>query len=182
GTAYLDAVADAINGLRQVKGRKAVLLMTDGVDLNSRRSMKEVVDLAKGARVPVYTIGIGEPGKNAPVSTVLVLDCSGSMREPANDTDDMSKMEALHAAASRFVDTMRPGAEATLLPFNDELQTPGPFSANKAELKQRIGRLRAGGATHLYDAAYEAIETLVSAHPEGKQAVIVLTDGRDEGV
>jgi VWFA-related protein len=181
GTAYLDAAAAAISMLRTIKGRKAVLLLTDGVDLNSRKSLKEVVTLAKNARVPVYTVGVGEPGKNTPVNSVLVLDCSGSMRERANNTDRMSKMDALRVAASRFVDTMRPGAQTTLLPFNDEVPTPEPLSADKPELKSRIARLRAGGATHLYDAAFEAVEMLASDRFEGKKAVVVLTDGREEG-
>ncbi|TMQ30197.1 MAG: VWA domain-containing protein, partial [Planctomycetota bacterium] len=37
----------------------------------------------------------------------------------------------------------------------------------------------AGGETALFDATYEAIETLAAARPEGRRAVVVLTDGKD---
>src|SRR5437588_5600731 len=104
GTAYLDATSEAIAMLRDMKGRKAVLLLTDGVDLNSSRSMHEVIQEANSAGAAVYTIGVGEPGKNTPVTSVLVLDCSGSMDEPADDTDEVRKIQALRQAASRFVD------------------------------------------------------------------------------
>ncbi len=179
GTAYLDATVEAIAMLRNVKGRRAILLLTDGVDLNSQQSMEHVIQQARAAEVPVYTIGVGEPGQNIPVTTVLVLDCSGSMDEPADDTDEISKMVALHQAAGRFVDIMRPGARTTLLPFSEKPEIPKPFSSDKAALKRAIQKLEARGQTALFDATGEAIDTLVAARPEGKRAVIVLTDGKD---
>ena len=130
--------------------------------------------------MPIYTIGVGEPGKNIPVTTVLVLDHSGSMRQPANERDRTSKIEALRRAASRFIDIMRPGSKTTLLPFNDEVPTPKAFSEDREGLKADIKQLRASGGTSLYDAAYEAVETLNAAQVEGKKAVVVLTDGVDE--
>src|SRR5262249_28618431 len=135
---------------------------------------------AQTAEVPVYTLGIGEPGKNEPVTTVLVLDTSGSMREPANDTDKKSKMAALHEAAGRFVDLMRPGAKTTLLPFSDRIDKPQPFSDDKGALKRAVAKLKARGGTLLYDATLDGVETLVAERPEGKKAVVVLTDGMDE--
>jgi VWFA-related protein len=179
GTAYLDATAEALNMLRGVKGRKAVVLLTDGVDLNSRRSMTDVIEQARAENVQIYTVGVGEPGSNLPVSTVMVLDCSGSMDDPAENGDELSKMQALHQAAGRFVDIMRPGARTTLLPFSDEVAKPEPFSADKHVLKRGIQQLEAGGETRLFDAIYDAVETLVAEHPEGKRAVVALTDGMD---
>jgi Ca-activated chloride channel family protein len=114
------------------------------------------------------------------VTTVLVLDHSGSMAERADDKDEGSKIEALHRAAGRFVDIMRPGARTTLLPFSTKVERPEPFSADKAALKGRINKLQADGGTLLYDATYDALMTLEAARPEGKRAVVVLTDGVDE--
>jgi VWFA-related protein len=180
GTAYLDATAEALSMLRGAKGRKAVVLLTDGVDLNSRYTAAEVMRLSQGAGVPVYTVGVGEPGKNEPVNTVLVLDHSDSMRDVAEAGSRLSKIKALHRAASRFVDLMRPGALTTLLPFNHQIDTPRPFSADKTALKKRIQQLTPSGGTLLYDATYQAVETLEAARPDGKKAVVVLTDGVDE--
>jgi VWFA-related protein len=182
GTAYLDATAESLSMLRAGGGRRAVVLLTDGVDLNSSRSLEEVIGQAKQMRVPIYTVGVGEPGRNEPVHSVLVLDKSGSMNEPANDSDEVPKISALREAAARFIDIMRPGAQTTLLPFNHRLEKVEDFSDDKDALKQRIRGLRAGGGTFLYDAAYVAIETLARTESTGKRAVVVLTDGIDEGV
>ena len=45
--------------------------MTDGIDLNSKQTIEQVIAEAKRERVRVYTIGIGEPGKLEQVNTVL---------------------------------------------------------------------------------------------------------------
>ncbi len=179
GTAYLDATAKAVEMLKGVKGRKAVLLMTDGIDLNSKATLPEVKRLAQDAQVPVYTLGVGDPGKGEAVTTVLVLDRSGSMAAPAAAGDRTPKIVALHRAAGQFVTLMRPGARTTLLPFSSTVATPRNFSDNKADLKQAIERLKPDGETALFDAIFTAIETLEAAKPEGKRAVVALTDGID---
>jgi len=179
GTAYIDATAKAIEMLKGVKGRKAVLLMTDGIDLNSKNTLADVKRLAQEAQVPVYTLGVGEPGKREPVTTVLVLDRSGSMGAPADDDSRVPKIKALHQAAGKFVDLMRPGARTTLLPFGSLVEIPEPFSDQKEELKRAINRLRPEGETALFDAVFAAVETLEAGRPEGKRAVVALTDGVD---
>jgi VWFA-related protein len=180
GTAYLDATYQAIERLQGLPGRKVVLLMTDGVDINSQHTMPEVIEAAKAADVAVFTLGVGEPGKNEPVTSILVLDHSGSMSQPADAKDKVTKIQALHQAASKFVDIMRTGAVTTLLPFSTDPELPKAFTADKSELKKDIRALRADGGTALYDATYDAIETLETARRPGKRAVVVLTDGVDE--
>jgi VWFA-related protein len=180
GTAYLDATAEALTMLRGTKGRKAVVLLTDGVDLNSKYTAAEAIRLSQAAGVPIYTVGVGEPGKNEPVTTVLVLDHSDSMRDPAEAGSRLSKIKALHEAASRFVDLIRPGARTTLMPFNHIIETPKPFTSDKISLKKRIKQLTPSGGTLLYDATYQAVQTLEAERPDGKKAVVVLTDGVDE--
>ncbi len=180
GTAYLKATYEAVEMLGDIPGRRAVVLMTDGVDLNSDVSLREVIKKAQAKDVPVYTLGVGEPGRREPVTTVLVLDHSASMADRADDKDEGSKMAALHRAAGRFVDIMRPGARTTLLPFSTRVEQAEPFSDDKTALKGRINKLQAEGGTLLYDATYDALLTLGAARPEGKRAVVVLTDGVDE--
>ena len=180
GTAYLDATFEAVQMLKGLPGRRAVLLMTDGVDMNSTLRPDRVIKAAQVNEVPVYTLGVGEPGRNDPVTTVLVLDHSESMKERAREGDQATKIEALRRAAARFVELMRPTARTTLLPFSGEVETPGPFSADKEALKRGIRSLRPSGGTSLYDAAFVGVETLAAARPAGKKALVVLTDGRDE--
>jgi VWFA-related protein len=180
GTAYLDATAEGLRMLQGVSGRKAVVLMTDGVDMNSVQTQQQVIEQAKASQTPVYTIGIGEPGKNEPVTTVLVLDHSGSMAAKAEEGDPKSKIQALREAASRFVELMRPTAKTTLLPFSSDIELPQPFSDKKEALKERIRQLEPESGTLLYDATWTGVETLAAARPKGKKAVVVLTDGVDE--
>jgi VWFA-related protein len=180
GTAYLDAAAASIEMLKGIDGRRAVVLMTDGVDMNSRMTVKEVIKFATVQQVPIYTLGIGELGKYKNVTTVLVLDHSGSMKEKADANDQRSKIEALRTAASRFVELMRRDAQTTLQPFSSEVDALDNFTDNKQLLIDRIKQLQPSGGTSLYDATYAGLETLAAAHRVGRNAVVVLTDGRDE--
>ena len=179
GTAYLDDTAKGLRLLQNVSGRRAVVLMTDGVDLNSVQTQQQVIELAKASQIPIYTIGIGDPGAND-VTTVLVLDHSGSMAAKAEEGDQKPKIQALREAASRFVELMGPTAQTTLLPFSSDIETPQPFSSKKGDLKAQIQALQPATGTLLYDATWTGVETLASARLSGKKAVVVLTDGVDE--
>lgn len=187
GTAYLDATVEALQLLKGATGRKAVLVMTDGIDLNSQNTLADVVEKARAAQVPVYTIGVGEPGRNEPVTTVLVLDHSGSMLAPAADNDSKPKIKALHEAAARFADLMRPNARTSLLPFSDRAEPPTPFTSDKSMIKKRMRELTASGETALFDAICDALDTLQADGEDarklgksaGKRALVVLTDGID---
>jgi VWFA-related protein len=184
GTAYLDATHAGIEMLAglHTKGRareKAVVVMTDGVDLNSSVKLIEVINYAQSAKVKVHTIGIGEPGNGLPVNSVLVLDHSQSMQEPADDYDVRPKIEALHKAAARFVTIMPEHARTTILSFGSTVDMPENFSNDKDLLIRKIQGLRPHGETAMLDAAYEAIATVEAANLNGHRAVVVMTDGID---
>lgn len=187
GTAYLDATVESLQLLKNASGRKAVLVMTDGVDLNSQNSIDDVIIKARTAQVPVYTIGVGEPGRNEPVTTVLVLDHSGSMLEPADAKDGKPKIKALHDAAARFADLMRPNARTSILPFSDRAEQASPFTSDKSLIKKQIRELAASGETALFDAVFDALDTLQADGEDtrklgrsiGKRALVILTDGID---
>jgi VWFA-related protein len=180
GTAYLDAAYEGVEMLRDIAGRRAVVIMTDGVDMNSQRTVGEVVKFATVNQVPIYTLGIGEMGKYKNVTSVLVLDHSGSMKGKADANDKRSKIEALRTAASRFVELMRRDAMTTLLPFSSAVDAPASFTEDKQVLLNRIGKLKSEGGTLLYDATFAGLETLAAARRPGRNAVVVLTDGKDE--
>jgi VWFA-related protein len=180
GTAYIDATVRAVEMLKGITGRRAVVLMTDGVDMNSKHKLAEAIEAAQASELPVYTLGIGKPGTNQQVTTVLVLDRSGSMIGKADDTDKLRKIDALKRAATRFVELMGPGAKTTLLPFSSTVDRPENFTDDRRTLGARIKALRAHGGTLLYDATFAGIETLEASGVKGKRAVIVLTDGKDE--
>jgi hypothetical protein len=64
-TALYDALYASIELTREQPGRKAVILLSDGVDDDgagrqlSKRSLSEALDLARSVNVPVYAIGLG---------------------------------------------------------------------------------------------------------------------------
>ncbi len=181
GTAYLDATAEAVARLAEADppGQRAVVLMTDGRDVNSETTLPAVIRKAKEERVRVYTLGLGEPGQSEPVRTILVLDRSESMAAG-------NKMPSLKKAASRFVELMaRDGADTTLIAFNDRIPAAGPFTSNRELLLEAIDRIEPDGGTHLWDATYVGLETLIASRlhggHRGRLAVIALTDGQDRG-
>jgi VWFA-related protein len=181
GTAYLDATVKGVEMLAGVqRGAKAIVIMTDGVDLNSETSLGTAIKTAKAAGVKVYTVGIGEPGKQQKMTSVLVLDHSGSMQEPANDQDRASKIDALKEAGKLFMSFVREGlARTTVLAFSDVPDVPGNFTSDRTALKGKINELKPAGETALFDATYDAVQALVAERPEGKRAVVALTDGID---
>ncbi len=184
GTAYLDACMKAIERLEKKeneKGDRAIVLMTDGLDLNSQATLEQVVARAKKAKVRIYPVGLGTPGKGEKVTSIMVLDTSGSMEQPADDKDQVSKLVALQRAAKRFIQTMPATKQvrSTVLEFSDRIKIPSSFTSNQESLIRRIGRLRAKGETSLFDATYTAIAAIEADGTPSKKAVIALSDGID---
>lgn len=115
--------------------------------------------------------GGGEAGAaGVPVSTMLVIDISGSMLK--ND-----KLSAAKNAAQAYVSQMRPEDQAGLITYDTHVYNVQPVTSDRAALSAAIEALQAGSDTAMYDALMEA-ETALAALP-GRKAIIVLTDGLD---
>jgi len=78
GTALYDAVYAAYRRLRRFDGRKAIVVLTDGADTNSRFSYKKVLELTRTNDVVVYSIGLG--------ATVLDIGIRGSLKQLSDET------------------------------------------------------------------------------------------------
>jgi VWFA-related protein len=109
-------------------------------------------------------------GGSAPLTTMLVMDISGSMAYG-------QKMESAKAAAIAYVNQMRKGDEAGLVSFNTKITYVQPTTTDRDALKSAIDGLTTESDTAMYDAVYEAIDLLQAI--AGRKAVIVLTDGMD---
>ncbi|MEL7058797.1 MAG: VWA domain-containing protein [Acidobacteriota bacterium] len=68
-TSLFDATVDAANYSTTVSGRKALIVMTDGLDNDSSASLQDAIDAARAAGVPVFTIGFG----NADLDVLMQL-------------------------------------------------------------------------------------------------------------
>lgn len=119
-----------------------------------------------GAPVELLEFAGGGAG---PVTSALVVDRSGSM-------EDEAKLEGAQAAAESFVELLRPGDRAALVPFNEDV-APAAFTDDRAELRDAIDALRADGGTALYDAVVAGVELL--RDQPGRRLLVVLSDGQD---
>ncbi len=62
-TAMLDAAEMALHEMKKAKNpRKAIVIISDGGDNNSKYSAKEIESLVREADVQIYAMGIFEPG------------------------------------------------------------------------------------------------------------------------
>ena len=115
----------------------------------------------------------------APVRVVLAVDVSESMLgEPLDDAK---------GAAARFLDRLTPGQDqVAVIGFSGELDSSEfdpereiGFTSELRLVYDLIEGLQAGGTTHLYDAASKAISQFEDL-PSGHQAVLLLSDGRND--
>ena len=104
-----------------------------------------------------------------PVSMVLTLDSSGSMRRAA---------ETVKATATEFVLAVRPEDNLALITFADAPKFEHVLSTNRTWSIDAIKKYTALGGTALYDALYNSLQHLRDV--KGRRAVVLLSDGRDE--
>lgn len=104
-----------------------------------------------------------------PVRLALLLDASGSMRRD---------VEAVREAARMFVGALPKQDRLTVMLFADRAEFEHDITGIREWTMEAIARYQANGGTALYDALYTGLERL--RREEGRRAVVVLTDGRDE--
>lgn len=121
---------------------------------------------------PVNIQGGGEAlgGEIVPVTTMLVIDISGSM-------DKGHKMEAAKEAAKAYVSGMREGDQAGLITFDTQVYRVQEVTPDKAALTAAIEGLKTGSDTAMYDGILEATKALEGI--SGRKAILVLSDGLD---
>ena len=114
--------------------------------------------------------GGGSSSEIIPVTTMLVMDISGSM-------DKNGKLAAAKDAAKAYVGQMRPGDQAGLITYDTQTYYVQPITSDINALNNAIDGLKTGGDTAMYSALIEAEKTLESV--PGRKAIIVMTDGLD---
>ena len=109
-----------------------------------------------------------EGEEKIPLSVVLVLDASGSMK---------SNLRFLQEAAQSFVQKLEDVDSALVVQFNETIKGSAEFTSDLDRLDEFIDALQAWGGTSLYDAVHYSLGR-VKDQP-GRKAVVVFTDGAD---
>lgn len=120
---------------------------------------------------------IGALYKNIAISTVL--DHSGSLTEQAQAFADMQ------TGFANLLNGMKAGDKAEVIKFATQYEITQPFTENKTALAGAIAApfpASYGIQTLLYDTVYKALdETALQPQAQFRRAVVVATDGVDEG-
>jgi VWFA-related protein len=106
-----------------------------------------------------------------PITVVMLLDRSGSMRDNFNLVRD---------AGGSFVDAMLPADKARIGTFSTRIQIdPEDFTADRGQLVAILrGELQEPGPTPLWNAVDRGISALRQV--DGRRVILVFTDGIDE--
>jgi Ca-activated chloride channel homolog len=142
-----DKAGHVIHGL----GPKDVTLLEDGVP----------------QEVSIFREANGGQEK-VPLSVVLVLDTSGSMKE---------NLHFLQEAATSFVYKLQDVDTALIVSFNESVKGSVEFTGDPERLEEIISGLQAWGGTSLYDAIRYGIDRIKDK--AGRKAIVVFTDGDD---
>lgn len=108
--------------------------------------------------------------RDVPLDLVVALDISGSMT---------LALPKLKQAAKDFVGAVSSKDRVSVLGFNDSIFTLARGAIDPAERVQGIDQLAPWGATAMYDVIMTAVDGL--GQGSGRKALIVFTDGEDEG-
>jgi Ca-activated chloride channel homolog len=104
-----------------------------------------------------------------PVSIVLALDASGSMRRREAD---------VIASARAFAAALGPEDKLAVMFFADGVTFIHDFTTNRDASRDALDTYRTGGGTALYDSIAESLGRL--ERTEGRRVIVAMTDGRDE--
>jgi VWFA-related protein len=117
-----------------------------------------------GVRQAVELVAV----ESLPLLTFLVLDASASV--------DREKLVPLQEAARALLGGLRPGAEAALVTFAEEIRLSVPPTGDRTVLGRGVDQISTGGSTALFDALYA---TTMLASRRGRSLLVLFTDGED---
>lgn len=130
----------------------------------------DFVVMENGAAQPVLHF----LSSDVPVDVGLLLDTSSSMRP---------MLRTLQETAATFLSRLRSGDRGMVAGFNDRTDILASLTGDRKRLQHAVDRLYAMGDTSLYDGMYLTLAALSSASDDAqrRQALVVLSDGRDTG-
>jgi Ca-activated chloride channel family protein len=119
-------------------------------------------------KVDYFREASSEEGERVPLSVVLVLDTSGSMKK---------SMGFLQEAVINFVYKLEDVDKAMVVSFNDSVKGSAEFTGDLDRLERIVDGLQPWGGTSLFDAIHYSLNRI--RDEPGRKAVIVFSDGAD---
>jgi Ca-activated chloride channel homolog len=109
-----------------------------------------------------------------PLNVALVLDLSDSIGP---------FLGPLRDAATTALASLKPEDQVALFTFATEAQLRVPFTTDKSAIAQQISTFHASGATNINDGIFLAAKYLLTAPPNGRRVIILISDdvGTDAG-
>ena len=111
---------------------------------------------------------LGDPAERVPLSIILVLDTSGSMKP---------NMHFLQEAVLNFLYKLEEIDTALLVSFNESVKGSAEFTGDTDRLERFVEGLQAWGGTSLYDAIHYSLGRIKDA--PGRKALVIFSDGAD---
>jgi VWFA-related protein len=112
--------------------------------------------------------------RDLPLSLVLLLDASSSMSD---------RLPLAKAAATGFLQTLRPEDQASVIAFNETATTLQEMTSDQAALRGAIERIVATNSTALYNSLYATLQALPRSPDDQtemrRRAVLLVSDGED---
>lgn len=115
GTALYDALYAAYRKLRDHEGRKAIIILSDGEDTNSKFSYQRVLESAKTNDTIIYSIGLG--------TSFLEVGIRKTLKELAEETGGRAffpgKADELEGVYRQIADELKSQYYLTYAPTNE---------------------------------------------------------------
>lgn len=109
--------------------------------------------------------------ESVPVKVVLLIDASGSTS---------TSQASIRRAAKRFAEALAEEDRIAIITFNHAVKLILEWTNEREKLDLALASIYARGPTVLHDALYVTFDDLL-ADESGKKAVLLLTDGVDQG-
>jgi len=119
-------------------------------------------------KVNYFREASSDEAERVPLSVVLVLDTSGSMKD---------SIRFLQEAVLNFVYKLEEVDTAMVVSFNESVKGSAEFTGDLDRLERFVDGLQAWGGTSLYEAIHYSLNRIRDA--PGRKAVIVFSDGAD---
>ena len=129
---------------------------------------KDVTVLEDGVAQELMYFREADEGERIPLTVVLVLDTSGSMKK---------SLPFLQEAAVTFIDKMQEGDRGLVVSFNNSVRSSVEFTDDTERMISFVEGLQAWGGTSLNDAIHYGLNRMSNA--TGRKAIIVFSDGAD---